>query len=120
MPLRRIFAHLSCSDPSASGAWFAALFNREPDARPMGSLQEWHHGDAAGLQLFENPADAGHGTLTLIVDGLPAERARLEAAGLNPGPIEPANYVRLIRLRDPDGNLVVLAEPQDAAPAGGS
>jgi catechol 2,3-dioxygenase-like lactoylglutathione lyase family enzyme len=76
----------------------------------MPGLAEWHHREGAGLQLFENPEHAGHGTLTLIVSALPAERARL--AALSPGEIEPADYVSLIRLRDPDGNLIVLAEPR--------
>ena len=110
MPLRKIYAHLNCSDLDASIRWFSAIFNRGPDARPMEGLAEWHHAGAAGFQLFLNPADAGRGALTLIVGGLDEERQRLDAAGLSPGEIEPASYVRLIRLRDPDGNLVVLAE----------
>lgn len=110
MPLHRIYAHLSCTDLDASIRWFTAVFNRGPDTRPMEGLAEWHHADNAGFQLFQNAADAGHGTLTLILRGLENERPRLETAGLSPGKIEQASYVRLIRLRDPDENLVVLAE----------
>ena len=111
MGVQRFYAHLSCRDLETSIAWFAALFGRVPDARPMDGLAEWHHRDAAGLQLFENPADAGHGTLTLIVDGLRDEHARLEAAGLRPGEVEAGDATSLVRLRDPDRNLVVLAQP---------
>lgn len=110
MPLHKIYAHLNCADLDASIRWFSAIFNRGPDERPMEGLAEWHHTGTAGFQLFQNAADAGHGVLTLIVDGLEEERQRLDAAGLSPGEIEPASYVRLIRLRDPDKNLVVLAE----------
>ena len=110
MGLHKIYAHLSCADLDASIRWFAAIFNRSPDARPMEGLAEWHHGETTGFQLFQNPADASHGTLTLFVRGLEAERQRLETAGIAPGDIEQASYVRLIRLRDPDRNLVVLAE----------
>ena len=77
----------------------------------MDGLAEWHHRDTAGLQLFENKKDAGHGTLTLIVGGLRDERQRLDAAGLAPGPVEPATSTSLVKLTDPDGNAVVLAEP---------
>lgn len=110
MTLRKVYAHLNCSDLDESIRWFAAIFARGPDVRPMEGLAEWHHGDSAGFQLFQNSKDAGHGTLTLIVDGLEDERQRIDAAGLSPGDIEAASYVKLVRLRDPDENLVVLAE----------
>ena len=111
MALNKIFAQLNCTDLRAGIAWYEKLFGRPPDARPMDGLAEWHHRDSAGLQLFENPRDAGHGTLTLIVDGLRDEHLRLERAGLNPGDIEPATSTTLVRLNDADGNLVVLAQP---------
>jgi hypothetical protein len=112
MTLRKIYAQLNCSDLEASKRWFAGLFARAPDATPMEGLLEWHHGHEAGFQLFRNPASAGKGTLTLIVDDLKDEWDRLEQACLKPGAVENANYVRLIRLTDPNGNLVVLAEPK--------
>lgn len=111
MAVDKIYAQLSCADLPASLAWYGALFGRRPDARPMDGLAEWHLRDCAGLQLFQSPAHAGHGTLTLVVHGLRNEHARLQQAGLTPGGIEPATSSRLVRLRDPDGNQVVLAEP---------
>lgn len=106
MALDKIYAQLSCADLSASLAWYEALFGRRPDARPLDGLAEWRLRDGAGLQLVQSPADAGHGTLTLVVSGL-----RDKHAGLAPGGIEPATSNSLVRLRDPDGNRVVLAEP---------
>ncbi|MEO1038489.1 MAG: glyoxalase/bleomycin resistance/dioxygenase family protein [Pseudomonadota bacterium] len=103
---------MNCVSISTSEAWFSELFGREPDAKPMAGLCEWCHGDSAGLQLFENGKDAGHGALTMIVRDLHAERVRLEAAGLAPGPIEPATTTSLVRLTDPDRNLIVLAQPR--------
>lgn len=111
MPLTAIYAQLSCADLDASRRWFAALFGREPDALPMTGLAEWHYDDCAGFQLFADAGHAGHGTLTLIVAGIRGEHRRLAAAGLAPGEIESADYTMIVRLRDPDGNLVVLAEP---------
>ncbi|HEV7578741.1 MAG TPA: hypothetical protein VGO85_22125 [Caldimonas sp.] len=40
---------------------------------------------------------------------LEPERQRLETAGLRPGAIEATAGYFVLRLRDPDGNLVVLA-----------
>lgn len=68
MSLKKIYAHLSCTELGKSIAWFERLFGRNPDARPMDGIVEWHHADNAGFQLFENPSDAGHVTLTLIVE----------------------------------------------------
>lgn len=111
MAIESIYAQIPCSDLARSTIWYGRLFGRAPDARPMKGLAEWHHGHDSGLQLFENPANAGHGTLTLIVSGVEDEHARLTQAELDAGELEPADSVSLIRLRDPDGNLVVLAEP---------
>ena len=108
--IEKIYAQLSCNDLSKSAAWFETLFGRAPDARPMDGLAEWHHADSAGLQLFEDAANAGRGTLTLIVRDLVGERARLSGNGLEPPDIEPADTTSLLRLRDLDGNLVVLAQ----------
>lgn len=110
MPITRIFANLSCRDLAASTRWFAAVFGREPDRNPMPGLHEWDRGDA-GFQLHEKPEDAGRGTLTLIVDDIHDERRRLSDAGLAVTEIEPADYTTIMRLRDPDGNLIVLAQP---------
>lgn len=111
MPVERIFAHLSCSDLARAVAWYERLFGRAPDARPMDGLVEWHHRDHAGLQLFEDAASAGHGTMTLIVADIAGEHARLRDGGLATRDVEAGDTVSLVRLSDPDGNLVVLAEP---------
>ena len=77
----------------------------------MAGLAEWHHGKQAGFQLFESTAHAGHGTLTLIVGAVRAEHERVASIGLDPGEVETADYTTIVRLKDPDGNLVVLAQP---------
>lgn len=112
MPITRIFANLSCRDLAVSTRWFAAVFGSEPDRNPMPGLHEWDRGDA-GLQLYEKPEDAGRGTLTLVVDDIEEERRRLSEAGFAVTEIELADYTTIMRLRDPDGNLVVLAQPNE-------
>ena len=75
----------------------------EPWLSPMPRLAEWHLTDSAELQLYEAKEHAGHSTLTLGVLPLEPERARLVAAGLDCGPIEPADHFYIMRMRDPDG-----------------
>ncbi len=111
MALTAIYAQLSCSDLGRSVVWFTNVFARQPDAQPMSGLVEWHHGTQAGFQLFEDAEHAGKGTLTLMVDDITGERERLMAGGIQANRIEAADYTTIMRLRDPDGNLVVLAQP---------
>jgi hypothetical protein len=112
MHLTAIYAQLACSDPEVSTDWFSSLFNRAPDSRPMKGLAEWHLGATAGFQLFRDAGNAGHGTLTLIVQDVRREQARLADAGRHPGEVSAGDFASLLRLRDPDGNLVVLAQPE--------
>ena len=65
--------------------------------------------DSAEVQVHESPENAGHSVLTLGVLPLEPERRRLETAGLKPGAIETADDYYLLRLRDPDGNLIMVA-----------
>ena len=111
MAIEKIFAHISCSDLERSKQWYAKLFGRAADAEPMQHLAEWHHGSDAGMQLFENKASAGKSTLTLIVNALREEHERLMSRGLNPAAVEAGQKISLLRMSDPDGNLVVLAQP---------
>ena len=75
----------------------------------MPRLAEWHFTDSAEVQLYEQREHAGHSTLTLGVLPLEPERGRLVDAGLEPGPIEEADDYFIMRIRDPDQNLVVFA-----------
>jgi hypothetical protein len=109
MAIATIFAHVSCSDIEISTAWYEKLFGKPPLRRPMPGLVEWQFTDSAEVQLYEQRQHAGHSTLTLGVLPLVPEQKRLEAAGLKPGPIEETDSYFIMRLRDPDRNLVVFA-----------
>src|SRR5262245_9191116 len=110
VPIEKVFAHISCSRLETSIPWFTHLFGRAPDHTPMTGLAEWHQNNEAAFQLFQDPNNAGHTTMTLGVSELENERARLAELKLQPGPVEKADYVNIVRLRDPDQNLIVLAE----------
>ena len=109
MSIQTIFAHVSCADIEVSVAWYSRLFGKAPLRRPMKGLAEWHFSESAEVQVFEEKKHAGASTLTLGVLPMEPERQRLLSAGLNPGPIEEADDYFIMRLRDPDQNLVVFA-----------
>lgn len=104
-----IMGQVNCSKLDESTRWFAALFNRPPDARPMDGLVEWHHG-AGGLQLYQHAANAGHSALTLIVSDIATAVSGLRSAGRTVGQIEAGDHGSFMRLGDPDGNDIVLAQ----------
>ena len=112
MAIKTIFAHVSCSNLETSIGWYAKLFGRAPDRRPMDGLAEWHFTDSAEVQLFESRENAGHSTLTLGVLPMEPEYRRLAGAGLKVGEIEAAKDFYIMRMRDPDGNLIVLASAE--------
>lgn len=109
MGIETIFANVSCSSLPASEPWYEKLFGKPPTRHPMAGLAEWHFTDSAEVQLHESRENAGKSTLTIGVLPIEPEHRRLTEAGLKPGPIEPAKDFFIVRLRDPDGNLVVLA-----------
>jgi hypothetical protein len=109
MGIKTIFAHVSCADIETSVPWYEKLFGKPPLRRPMPGLAEWHFTDSAEVQLYEDKKYAGTSTLTLGVLPMEPERRRLEKAGLDPEPIEETSGYFIMRLRDPDQNLVVFA-----------
>lgn len=112
MPIEKIYAQLNCTDMERSAAWLAKIFGRPADAAPMDGLNEWHHADNAGVQLVQNGTDAGRGYLTLIVEDIEAELARLSDAGIKTEKATTGNMATVSQLVDPDGNKVVLAQPK--------
>ena len=113
MGISTIFANVSCRDLATSEPWYEKLFGCAASRHPMPRLAEWHFNDSAEVQLYEQREHAGHSTLTLGVLPLEPERGRLVDAGLDPGldpgPIEEADDYFIMRIRDPDQNLVVFA-----------
>jgi catechol 2,3-dioxygenase-like lactoylglutathione lyase family enzyme len=109
MGIDTFVAQVSCSDLRTSLRWYEKLFGRPPLRRPAPGLAEWGFADHAQVQLSEAPAQAGQSTLTLGVLPIAPQQTRLRKAGLNPGPILRADDLFVLRLRDPDGNLVVVA-----------
>ena len=114
MSIQTVFANISCADLKTSLPWYEKLFGKPPIRQPMPGLAEWQFTDSAEVQLFEDKTHAGHSTLTLGVLPIEPERQRLVDAGLNPGPIEEADDYFIMRMRDPDQNLVVFASAKRA------
>jgi hypothetical protein len=108
MTYTSVLAQMAVADLAVAEPWYVTLLQREPDARPMEGLLEWHVTSTGGVQLWVEPERAGHGTLLLATDDLSQTSSRLTAAGIAHEPPEPGGGARLLRLADRDGNRVVL------------
>lgn len=111
MNVQKIYTSLLTADLAAAERWYTKLFSRGPDHRPMDTLVHWELFDNAGLMLSPSEEIAGRGVLFVYVDDLAAERRRLQGLGIVLGDDIPGDYSTLAQVRDPDGNLIVLASP---------
>ncbi len=106
--IRRVLACCTVTDLDRAEEWYIRLLDREPDARPMSGLIEWHLGDTFGVQLWSEPDRAGQSSVVLDETDLDAAAARLSAAGIHHDDPQPGGGARILQLTDPDGNRVVL------------
>lgn len=111
MSIERLLAQLSVTDLTAALGWYARLFGRKPDARPMDGLVEWHLDPSFGVQVWEEPDRAGHSAVILDESDLDARAAMLDAAGLEHGGLQDVTSSRILLLLDPDGNRIVFTGP---------
>lgn len=106
--IHRVLANCTVTDLDRAEQWYSRLFGREPDARPMPGLIEWHLGDTFGVQVWSESGRAGHSSVVLVETDLDAAAARLATAGIGHSGPQPGGGARILKLTDPDGNRVVL------------
>jgi catechol 2,3-dioxygenase-like lactoylglutathione lyase family enzyme len=104
-------ASLAVRDLAASSEWYERLLG--PGSRPMQELLEWQFERGGGLQVYQLPERAGHGSCTLIVSDIDELAYRLRDTGVVPD-AEPTRHdqVDTVMVRDPDGNSIAFAMPK--------
>jgi catechol 2,3-dioxygenase-like lactoylglutathione lyase family enzyme len=115
--ITHLIAGVPVSDLDAGIDWYTRFFGRPPDMR-AGEEMLWEIDERAWLFIEPDAARAGAGRITLEVAGLDALLERLAGRRIEHEPIETyANGVRHVKVPDPDGNAIALAEPPDTASA---
>ena len=109
MEIRNVLAQATVRDQDAAERWYAVLFGREPDARPMDGLLEWHFGDAMGLQVWVESDRAGKSSIVITVDDLDSVAEHLKRVGIADTAPAEATSSRILPVEDPDGNRIVFA-----------
>jgi hypothetical protein len=108
--ITHLIAGVPVSELDAAIDWYSVLFRRQPDLR-AGNEILWDIDEHATLFLEPDTARAGSGRVTLVVAGLDALLQHLATAGIEHEPVETyPNGVRHVKVPDPDGNAIALAE----------
>ena len=101
-----LFAMLHVRDFKAALPWYERLLG-EVAFFPHATEAVWTLAEERSLAVAEDASRAGRGAVTIFLDDLDAELARIAARGLEADDVETyANGVRKAVFRDPDGNEV--------------
>jgi predicted enzyme related to lactoylglutathione lyase len=112
MGVTAAFAGIAVTDFTPMVAWYERLLGREPDMYPHETEAAWQLTEGGWLYVVENPERTGSGLLTLLVDDLDDEVARVAASGIEMEPIYTIpGKARKADVDDPEGNRISLGQP---------
>jgi hypothetical protein len=107
--ITRLLAQATVTDLDRAVTWFAKVFDRPPDVRPMEGLVEWHLGESFGVQVWVEADRAGYACMVLDDSDLDGFIARLDAAGVSHEPPQDVMASRILTLSEPDGPRVIVS-----------
>ncbi|CAN5409182.1 VOC family protein [soil metagenome] len=93
--------------------WYEELLGRAADSVPMSEVAEWEFERGGWLQVYQNKERAGTGAVTLSVDKLDEQVDHLRRIGIEPGKQTTSKKVKVVMIKDPDGNSIAFAEALD-------
>lgn len=116
MNVSYVFAGLVVSHRDRAADWYARLIGRPADMLPNDAEAAWQLADSASLYLLADPARAGRGVFTLVVDDLDGVLAEIGARGLTAGQVQDVGTAgRKSVIIDADGNAVSIVELSNPA-----
>jgi predicted enzyme related to lactoylglutathione lyase len=113
MSIENALASVAVNDLGAAVGWYQKLFGRDADSRPMAEVAEWKFPRGGWLQVYQNPERAGRGSVTLAVSNLDEQVAVLERNGIEAGKPMASEKMKVLMIKDPDGNSIAFAEAID-------
>ena len=117
MAFSRVVAAVAVADMDRALVWYERLFGRPFDACPSPGAAEWKVLSGGDLLVALDPERAGQSVDTIGVDDVAGLAAELRARGLK-ARAAPAGKgpPRLVRIADPDGNIITFAEDPRPSP----
>ena len=113
MSIKNAIASVAVRDLGSAVRWYERLLGRPADSRPMSEVAEWKFERGGWLQIYQNAERAGTGSCTLAVSSLDEQVADLEKCGLDAGRRINSEQVKVVMIKDPDGNSIAFAEALD-------
>ena len=75
--------------------------------------QKWRFPGGGWLQVYESKQRAGAGSVTLAVENLEEQMSELAKLGIDPGLPLVGKVVKVVMIKDPDGNSLAFAQATD-------
>ena len=113
MNIKNALAGIAVSNFAVAVSWYERVLDRPADTVPMAGLAAWKFGGGGWIQVFKDATRAGSSSVTFEVDSLERALEALRAQGVMIGARTSSSYVKTAIVNDPDGNQIVLAEPQE-------
>ena len=117
MSIRNALASVAVNDLALAVEWYEQLFGRGPDSRPSPEVAEWKFEGGGWLQVYQGPERAGSGSFTLAVSSLDEALADLNRCGIASGKQIVTAKVKVVMIKDPDGNSIAFSEAIDESMA---
>jgi predicted enzyme related to lactoylglutathione lyase len=117
MTITNALASVAVNDLPRSMTWYRKLFGRQADSTPMPEVAEWKFEGGGWLQVYQLKERAGAGSVTLAVSSLEEQIEHLHKIGIDSGKPILSERVKVVMIKDPDGNSIAFAETLDPSMA---
>jgi predicted enzyme related to lactoylglutathione lyase len=117
MPITNALASVAVKDLAGAVDYYQKLFGRPADSTPMPEVAEWKFERGGWLQVYQLKERAGAGSVTLAVTSVEEQIANLRKIGIDAGKPMISEKVKVVMIKDPDGNSIAFAETLDRSMA---
>lgn len=116
MTIMNSLASVAVKDLGSAVQWYERLLGRPADSRQVSGVAEWKFEMGGWLQVYQGAERAGFGSFTLAVSSLDELLADIKTGGLDAGRQMISEKMKVVMLKDPDGNSIAFVESLESMP----
>ena len=116
MSIKNVLASVAVKDLSSAVQWYEKLLGRPADSGHMSAVAQWKFERGGWLQVYQSADRPGLGSVTFVVSSLDEQVSDLNKCGLDAGQPMTSETVKVVMIKDPDGNSIAFAESIDPLP----